>query len=57
MKMKQLELERKEGAIKTTNLSFLKSETHEITTEIIESIPKTRISRTTSGKGLTLKKY
>ena len=57
MKMKQLELERKEGSSKTTNLSFLKSETHEITTEIIESIPKTRISRTTSGKGLTLKKY
>ena len=56
--MKQLELERKEGASnKNINFSISKAEFNEIKTEIIESNSKIRSSRTASGKGLSLKKY
>lgn len=53
--MKQMEQERKEGTSKVAHFTVAKSEFHEITTELIESNSKTRISR--SGKGLSLKKY
>lgn len=55
--MKQLELERKEGANNKNNFSISKNEMSEIATEIIESNSKIRNVRTTSGKGLSLKKY
>jgi len=63
--MKQLELEKREGAMKIHSGSFdsksnslfgSKSRDNlEITTEKIDLIPKTKSSR--SGKGLNLKKY
>jgi hypothetical protein len=58
MKMKQLELEKKEGTNnKNSNFSISKNEINEIATELIESNSKTRNTRTTTGKGLSLKKY
>jgi hypothetical protein len=58
MKMKQLELEKKEGTNnKSNSFSISKNEINEIATELIESNSKTRNTRTNTGKGLSLKKY
>lgn len=53
--MKQLELESKGGNSKDSHFIMSKSESAEITTELIESNSKIRCSRV--GKGLSLKKY
>lgn len=56
--MKQLELEKKEGTNnKNSNFSISNNELNEIAIELIESNSKTRNTRTTTGKGLSLKKY